>query len=538
MPSTTRISLIMALLYLCFGCQLSFGKLRQESTRSLGNDRAQGKFLTLGEVDNWVFDAAQNETLIVKLTTNEFDGVLGLARTDGESDEILFSKDQEGSNCQFSHRIESAGKYKIRVHGYQNKGGGNYQLSVQRFVAKPITVAQKVSGRFNKSGNANFFFEAKKGQNLVLVSPGSITLYDPFGDSLPFTWHTSIIFQKDGEHLVNLSGVPGNGFEFLIRPVETLNLNSGDATSVTVPATSLNVWDIDAEPGQFQVITVSRNSRYSPRLIFAPSLDPNEQSLDSNRRRGPDMQFLPVSSKGDLTKYAVVFGRKGKFQLQVFAHSKSTIDITMTDPTIDLDTKTKTEGQLAVGGSAYYGGNLKAGDLVKMKLRSKTFDCVLKLFDHRGRMVDQNDDFENSKNSQLSRMMTRSGFYRWQISSLGNGGGGEFNIDFEEIPKKQLSVGKAQSSKLQRGATEYWTFKPNKHQGIYINTKSGFATKVHIFDEDGRTVAQNSGGGIGSRTLIALNVNSGVTYTVAISANHGNRSGNYSIRVMDAEWDD
>ena len=84
---------------------------------------------------------------------------------------------------------------------------------------------------------------------------------------------------------------------------------------------------------------------------------------------------------------------------------------------------------------------------------------------------------------------------------------------------------------------DYWTLESKKHQPIFLNTKSSqFSPTVVIFDEDGRTVAQNSGGGVRNSSLIAVSLRSNEAYTIGVSFNHS-KGGKYEIRALNADWE-
>ncbi len=530
------VNLLVVNVVLFIACSAARGTIRQESTRQLNNAKQQSKLLTPGEVDNWVFEAADNETVIVNLTTNQFDSVIGLAKVNDDSEEVLFSIDKEGSNSGFSYRIKKAGKYKIRVHGYQMKGGGTYQLAVQRFPGKPIEIGEKATGKFDKNGRAGFFFNAKIGQNLVIDTPSQpLYVFNAAGEPVSYDWQTNLLIQADGEHLVSFNGRPGSKFKFSVRPAKQYKLELDQAKTLESERNTLNIWAIKTHPGQFRVITVSRSPNQATRLIFVPSIKPNTKSLETDNGWS-EMQFVPVSSKGSSTTYAVVFGRKGTYQVQVFSRSKSKIEISMIDPTRVLHHNRTPKGKLAVGGSDFHGFEANAGDLVKTKLTSETFDCLLRLFDERGRMVAENDDWKQSKNSQISYMVTKPGIYRWQVASLGNGGGGDYELDFHEIKLKQLEIGKQDKGKLAERSTDYWTLDGASGEHVYINIKpSGFKASVEVYDTRGRRIAGASSNGIDGNSLIPLRFPADGPLTVWVSSR--DRAGTYDIRVINADWD-
>ena len=123
------------------------GVSAQESTRELGGPGKHSKFLTPGQLDRWVFEGEQGETIIAHLVSTEFDPILELARPNGKDDDkVLLEVDDKGNESRFSVRLPEKGQYRIRVHAFKYQGGGNYTLHVRRFQAQPLAVGKPAIG--------------------------------------------------------------------------------------------------------------------------------------------------------------------------------------------------------------------------------------------------------------------------------------------------------------------------------------------------------------------------------------------------------
>jgi hypothetical protein len=538
--SSIRLLVLLSLVAISFWPRVSLlaNPLNvQESVRELpgSNEKANSKYLTPGEIDGWVLEAKENEIIIARVATTEFDAILGLAKVeDDDREEVLFSKDEQGSNSQFYHRVKKAGKYKIRVHGYLMKGGGNYALNVERFKAKPIQSGEHVSARFDDKGRASVYFTGELNQNYVIDLGHSSSVFDSKGMSVPFDWEKNIRIKDEGEHLISLHGSPGKMVSGVVRPAMVSKLNLGDSKEATTAGHSLNIWEINAEPGQFQVISASRSKSTRTRLIYSPVTKANEKSLEA-RTSGPDMRFCPVASKGKYDKFAVVFRRAGRYELQVYSTQKTSVDVNLHDPTVDLATEQHPTGQLAIGDAKYYGFHAKAGDLFVTKLKSRTFDTVLRLFDKDGALVAENDDFKESRNSEMSQLIKNSGYYRWQVSSLGNGGGGDFDLSFDAIPKKMLETGVPSSSQIAKASTEYWLLDGKNGDTVYVNARSNkFRPQIAVFDGSGRLIGGNERG-VETNSLTAIKFRSDGPITISVSSQVG-FGGKYEIRSLDGSW--
>src|SRR5262249_17453379 len=137
----------------------------QESVRNLDGGQ-HTKFLTPNQLDRWLFEGEKGETIIAHVSTREFDPILELTQTDAK-DKILQDVDDPGRESRFAFRLPEKGKYEIRIHAFKYQGGGNYNLRVQRFLAKPLTVGKPVSGTFDRDGKGHHYFAVARDQILV-----------------------------------------------------------------------------------------------------------------------------------------------------------------------------------------------------------------------------------------------------------------------------------------------------------------------------------------------------------------------------------
>ena len=507
---------------------------RQEAVRDLNNANHTAKFLSPGEVDSWLFDGKKNETVIVNVSTAQFDPVIGLAKINGESEKIMFSIDDDGSTSQFSFRLTEDGEYKIRVHGFEMKGGGNYNLNVERFTGQPIEIGQRVTGEFDQKGEASFFLDCRPDDNLMVDTNAVVHVFEPNGNSLNYTWHSNLLIDKDGEHLIVLNGQAGSSFSLTVQPAVRASLEIDKPIEVETKSRSLNIWEIQAQPGQFRYITVTRSFDLESQLIYAPLEAKTDRQLDQESNY-QEIQLFPVSSKGDVSRYVVMFGRQGRYQLQTYSHQKAKVNVAMIDPTIAIDRGASPEDQISIGGTHFYGFDAKAGDLLESRLTSRQFDCWLRLYDERGQLVSQNDDSRDTKNSEITTMITRNGKYRWQVSSLGDGGGGDYKLAFNEIELKHLKVGDAKSCSRDSNTTDYWSLDGESGKSLFINvTSTDFDPIVAVYGPNGRRLQIDDSSGVQRDSLIAVKLPSSGRYTVWVWSNRN--GGNYKIRILDADW--
>ena len=145
----------------------------QESVRKLEGPGDHAKYLTPGQLDEWILEGEKGETIIAHVATKEFDSILELAVKGDKEDKVLFEVDDEGSDSRFSFRLPEKGEYRIRVHAFKYRGGGNYVLNLRRFQAKPLEVGKPLVGTFDHEGKGYHYFQGVKDRILTAELKGT-----------------------------------------------------------------------------------------------------------------------------------------------------------------------------------------------------------------------------------------------------------------------------------------------------------------------------------------------------------------------------
>ena len=147
--------------------------LAQESVRKLEGPGDHAKYLTPGQLDEWILEGEKGETIIAHVATKEFDSILELAVKGDKEDKVLLEVDDKGSDSRFSFRLPERGEYRIRVHAFKYRGGGNYVLNLRRFQAKPLEVGKPVVGAFDNEGKSYRYFQGTKDRILTAELKGT-----------------------------------------------------------------------------------------------------------------------------------------------------------------------------------------------------------------------------------------------------------------------------------------------------------------------------------------------------------------------------
>jgi hypothetical protein len=508
----------------------------QESVRDLKGAGQYNKFLTPGQLDRWVFDGEKGETIIAHVVSREFDPILELAKTGVKDDEVLLEVDDPGNESRFAIRLPDKGPYKIRIHAYKYQGGGNYALNVQRFRAKPLTVGKPVLGAFNRAGKSFFYFPSGKDQILIPELKGASaetwTMLDWKGRPLG-SWAGSVHIEEPGEGYLIVSGQPDYRYDVLLREARRRDLAEGKDVAGSLKPGEMDVWSFAGKPGDFRLLDLAKKGEVHARMIYAPVEKESEKRIRQPGER-PEIANLPVASRGGHMRFAALLGRTGRYQLQLLAETPVSYQLTARDPSTPLAWDAKVEGALPVGSAAFYSFKAGPGQLFQADLASPRFVPLLRLYDKSGNLVGSSGNDGDALEGKITHMVVGEGLYRLQVSSLGDGGGGDFRLSLKETKLKELAVGGRGQGTVQPGALNFWSFLGQEGQTVFLSVRSAtFQPTVNLYSPDGvRLVADNHGSST-TGSLFAVRLPLTGRYTVWISSQRG--AGDYTVRLIDGD---
>jgi hypothetical protein len=509
----------------------------QESVRDLSGPGQHNKFLTPGQMDRWLFDGEKGETLIVHVVTREFDPVLELAKAGTKEEEkALLEVDDPGNESRFAIRLPDKGQYAIRVHAFKFQGGGNYSLIVQRFQAKPLTVGTPLVGTFDREGRSYHYFQGAKDQILIPevkgAAPQGWQALDHKGREL-VNWAGTVSVAEEGECCLILSGPADNRYDLVVRQARRTSLDNGGGAGGSMQQGEAEVLTFHGKPGEFRLLEVEKKGDVLSRLIYAPLERKEEARL--NRPGGrPEIVFLPVASRGGRLRFAAILGREGRYQLQLVAQTPAEYKLTMRDPSMALAWGAQAGGNLPVGGTAFYSFHAKPGQLFQAGLTSQQFVPLLRLYDMQGNLLGSSSSEADALESRLTHMVVKEGTYRLQVSSLGDGGGGEYRQTLTETKLKELQIGARGQGSVQPGAMEFWTFAGEEGKTVFLSVRSSeMEPAVSLRSPDGVLLAADNRGNTATGSLIAIKLPRTGKYTVGIGSRRG--AGAYTVRLIDGD---
>ena len=135
---------------------------------------------------------------------------------------------------------------------------------------------------------------------------------------------------------------------------------------------------------------------------------------------------------------------------------------------------------------------------------------------------------------RLTHMVVNEGTYRLQVSSLGDGGGGDFRQGLKETKLKELQVGGRGQGTVQLGGMDFWAFAGKEGQTVFLSVRSStFEPKVSIRSPDGVHLAADNKGSAATGSLLARKLPKTGRYTVWILSHRG--AGEYAVRLIDGD---
>ena len=471
------------------------------------------------------------------MATRDFDSILGLVVKGDKADKPLFPEvDDPGSDSRFSFRLPEKGEYKIRVHAFEYRGGGNYELHLQRFVAAPLELGKPQVGAFDREGKDYLYFQGIKDRVLTTQIKGSVLdswkMLDHKGREMA-GWADARTIEESGECCLVVAGRPDMRYELLVREAHCADLGIGKGLAANLPQGEMDVWGFSAKPGDFRLLEIEKKGELATRLIYAPLEKKNEQRL-ARGDEWPEINALPVASRGNHLRFADVLGRTGRYQLQVFALTAASYTLKMADPTLAIKPDGEVDAGLPVGGTGFFGFKAMAGELFHAELGSRQFVPLLRLYDVRGNLQATSDTNSDELQGRITHMTMRAGLYRLQVSSQGDGGGGDFRLAVRETKLRELAVGGRGQGTLQPSVTDFWAFNGKAGQVVFVSVRSpGCEPQAIVRSPDGVDLAANDHGGEGTGSLLALKLPTTGRYTIWISSRRG--AGPYTLRLIDAD---
>src|SRR5205085_12437166 len=110
----------------------------------------ESRVLTPGEADDWPLRTRDGETVILAVTSRAFDAAVQMV---GPAGQIVAENDDARpgeQNPVLVVRLDQGGEYLVRVKSYKSAQGGQYKLTVRRFVTAETQTGLRTVGVLGK----------------------------------------------------------------------------------------------------------------------------------------------------------------------------------------------------------------------------------------------------------------------------------------------------------------------------------------------------------------------------------------------------
>src|SRR5439155_1293658 len=155
-------------------------------------------------------------------------------------------------------------------------------------------------------------------------------------------------------------------------------------------------------------------------------------------------------------------------------------------------------------------------------------------YDANGSLVGTSGDDADALEGRVTHMVLTEGLYRLQVSSAGDGGGGEYRQALGEMKIRELPVGGRGKGTVPPGGTEFWSFEGKEGQTVFLSARSDtFEPVVSVRSPDGVLLAADNRGSAATGSLVALKLPKAGRYSVWVSSRRG--AGEYTVRLIDGD---
>lgn len=516
----------------------------QESVRNVDQPGTFKKYLTPGTVDRWIFNGKQGDLVMVAVRTTEFDAILKWVQMVDDQEHVLLEVDDEGSHAHAALRLPADGVYKIQIHGYELRGGGNYGLTLENFSVVATQPGQATTVQLDDQGRAWLYFLAAPDSFLSASLLGgadlNLQLRDWQGLPVPM-WANLAHLVKGGEYYVRVAGPPLRRGELQLTPARRAAAELAIERTETLPPNSALILDLPADGPPLALLEMSFSGDLASQVVTPPNA--TNQREEAINARPAELQFLPAASKGSIRRFAVLnrplttpgdraatFSPAGRsHQLQLATQLGAAVTLRYADPRQALAADGVVAGALPVGASQFFQLTVAPGDAVTWTCRSSDFDSELRLYDANGRLLAADDDGGGGLDAQIRYLAFRPETLLLTVNSVGNGGGGAFQLQTASQRPLAIEYHQTVQGKLAAGEMRLFTIAAQAGQKWLLHASSPVADgSLQLLNADGVEVRQATGQGSRDVVLVHEFAEDG-NYTLVVRLP---QPGDYQLRVL------
>lgn len=491
------------------------------------NAEEMKSILTPGESVEWKVDLKVGQVLVAEARSDAFDPAMEIV--DGK-EKVLASNDDRFPGDQrplLFWECDRDGTYLLRARSFMNKAGGQFFARYNQYDTMPLETGQIEERPFDKPIGALILFKVpmKAGQikRIMVETPNNrymaATLRQKIGPlGLPDIELASPLYPTTGDPAARVRGrnvimAPVDGNYYILsdlwavdrgilrasakelQPKELAGSPSSDKASTDTPS----IWTLRVKAGEFIQVSAP-DLHLESQLVVAEMPDvakydlgkpetnpffPKLRAKDADPgpalvgmwARARDPRSVLLIAKRDARLWIASNGAGpdgGQYTLSVKPAAKPFTEAG------NLGSK------LQIGNTDYWAFDAKVGDVMEVTSGSQNFSEHLVLRD-----PDLNSLWDLQAvpdQSALSGLLivTKPGRYLAAISSLGDGGGGDYTLSRKVYASKELAKGKPAQGGIANGDVQVWKFTVQPKDPLLIRWKSsGWAYDTAVFLDNG-----------------------------------------------------
>lgn len=499
--------------------------------------------LTPGQFTEYPLTVKPGEVIIAEVETSNFDSALQVVDSAGK---VLAENDdrREGEqDARLLYRFAQAGSYKVLVRAFKGAAGGQFDLSLRRFVPQELAIGTRATYTGSATIPTYFLVASPEPQTLLLQLSASsnpeLTVFDPTGEPVA----TSARF--GGNKRLELRTATKGSYFLRVESSQagTLALDAARVLSHTLaqksepqalPAGGLDLWRFQGTKGQLvRLSTLGAGATLSTSLEFIVPKGTPEEARAALMGSAITRLNTPAKATGE---QVIVLGQSGMFELAVAQAQSQAIRYSLTSTVMVRlwDTPAPLKETLPLGKAEFYQLMGKAGEILLLEGRSDQFDITLELFNAAGNLIASNDDSGSGRNAQIRSLLTANGSYFLRVHAFGDGGSGSYELRRTPTPVRPITVGGRLEGTLETSGTQILSFTAKPGQALLLSARStDLDTIVRVYGPNGQLLATDDDSGGGSNSLLAFTPVREGTYTIWVSAK--SVGGKYTLRLIEAD---
>jgi len=517
-----------------------------------GDSTSYRHILSPGDRGEWPLTVRAGEAIIVSVTSTSFDPAVEILDAAGR---VLAQNDDVHPGDQDAlilYRFTTAGEYKVNVKGFKSAAGGQYVLTLRRFLPTDLRRGERNATVLGNTHLQWHRFSAMANETLVVTTRSAVFNPEPQvfasnGERINAdtrSWNggraATQVFRAEGagDYYLRVSpnGNDSGGYTVTVAAARVAPITLGTATPKRrLEAGGLDLWTFTGKAGELlRVEALTGGPGASVALNFVPPAT-KEGAVTATADNGDSLVQLPSDPKAHGAMVALL-KRPGTYQVEVSQPLGQEMEYTLK---MVSDVKPWTANQeitdrLALGNSDYWAIEGKAGQIVRLAGLAESFDLMLELYNPRGERIDTNDDGDSGHNALLTDLLKESGRYLLRVCTYGNGGSGPYRLIRRPDPTRPLPIGGRIEGNLGIGSSDVWSVRGKAGQTIILSVRSqDFDPHATVFGPDAIEVASDASNRESSDSLLSIHLPLDGVYTIWISARGG--GGKYIIRLVDAD---